>query len=89
MIIEEKDFTLEFEDDHNRFTLSLLYVKNAKKENRSEEFKIYGYGMSLEKCMSVIINYRISKKFETLSLKQYLEEFKKETQVLKDLTKTI
>ena len=87
MLIEEKDFTLEFEEGHNRFTLSLLYVKNAKKENRSEEFKIYGYGMSLETCLSVIINYRISKNFETLTIKEYLEEFKKEVKSLKNLTK--
>lgn len=88
MEIRESDFLLEFEEKCNRFTLSLLYVKNAKKEDkRSEEFKIYGYGMTLESCLSVIINYRLNKKQDTFSLKQYLVEYKAQLKILSEILK--
>lgn len=77
MVIQEKDFLLEYDEDNNRFDLSLLYVKNAKNpEKRVEEFKIYGYGMTLDSCLSTIINIRISKKFTVLTLKEYLKEYR-------------
>lgn len=86
MLIQEPDFILEYENNFNKFNLSLLYVKNAKKEEkRSEEFKVYGYGMPLESCLNVIINYRIAKKKDVYTLKEYLEEYKYQTSLIANI----
>ena len=37
MIIEEKDFILEYIDDHDCFDVSLLRVKNAKDASKKRE----------------------------------------------------
>lgn len=79
MVIEEEDFILEYDDNCDRFDLSLLYVKNAKNPaKRSEEFKIYGHSMPLEPCLNKIINSRIAKKKDTLTMQEYLAEYKAE-----------
>jgi hypothetical protein len=88
--IEEKDFVLEYDKDSNKFDLYLLYVKNAKiPEKRSEEFKLYGYSMTLESCLNKIIHDRLSKRYEVLTLKNYLDEFKKESVLLREITKIL
>ncbi len=90
MTIEEKDFILEYEDHCNRFNLSLLYVKNAKnEEKRSEEFKIHGYGMPLDHCIEIIINYRMAKKQAVYTLKEYLEEFKQQVAIIANLREKV
>lgn len=79
MIIEEKDFILTQQGDYDRFDLELMYVVNAKDPlKRREEFKEAGYSMTLETAVHKIINYRVSKKEETLTLQKYLEMYKKE-----------
>ena len=79
MTIEEEDFILEYDDNCDRFDLSLLYVKNAKDPaKRSEEFKIYGHSMPLESCLNKIINNRIAKKKNVLNMQEYLAEYKTE-----------
>lgn len=87
MVIEEKDFKLELNPANSKFDLYLLHVINAKSdEKRREEFKLEGHGMSLETCFRYIINYRIEKQHEILSLKEYVLAYKKEKE---DLTKVI
>ena len=79
MVIEEEDFKLEFNDINHKFDLYLMYVVNAKNpEKRREEFKLFGYGMSLKNCMDKIINKRISTENEVLSLKEYVKLYKEE-----------
>ena len=86
MIIEEKDFILEYIDDHDCFDLSLLKVKNAKDASkRREEFEIVAYGVSFESAMKRIINYRVSKKSDTFTPRQYINEFKQERESLLEL----
>ena len=59
MVIEESDFKLEYEENSNKFDLYLLHTINAKdEEKRRDEFKIDGYGVSLESAIKRIINYR-------------------------------
>jgi hypothetical protein len=90
MEIREEDFMIEFEEHCSKFNLYLLYVKNAKNpEKRSEELKIYGYGMPLEHCIQVIINYRIAKKKEVYTLGEYLEEYKLQANSIKKLTSAL
>lgn len=88
MRIEEKDFALEYDENSNRFDLYFLYTKNAKNpEKKSEEFKIYGHGMTLDSCLSTIINTKLSKNFPVLSLKDYLKEYRLLIKEIKDLIK--
>lgn len=80
MVIEEADFRLEYLDEHNCFDLSLIKVINAKDpEKRREEMTLMAYGVSIESGLRRIINYRLSKKKEVYSLKEYLKEYKEES----------
>lgn len=59
------------------FDLELLYDIGGK--NPRKEFKIEGYGLSLEAAIDRCCRYAISKKFkkeETIDLKQYVDEYK-------------
>lgn len=81
MIIEESDFRLENSNDFSQFwDLELLYTVKPKSGEARNEFKNSGYGLTLETAIKRIINYRISKKHETLSLAQYLKEYKEENE---------
>ena len=81
MIIQESDFRLENASDFSQFwDLELLYTVKPKSGEPRDEFKNAGYGLTLETAIKRIINYRISKKHETLSLAQYLKEYKEENE---------
>jgi hypothetical protein len=89
MIIEEKDFKLELNPINTKFDLYLLQVVNAKnEEKRREEFQLEGYGMSLETCFRYIINYRIDKKHDILSLREYVLAYKKEKEDIANILST-
>ena len=86
MIIEESDFRLENSNDFSQFwDLELLYTVKPKSGESRQEFKNSGYGLILEAAIKRIINYRISKKHETLSLAQYLKEYKEENESIRRL----
>lgn len=88
MIIKEQDFVLTQHNDYDRFDLELLYVVNAKDpEKRREEFKDAGYSMTLETCMHKVINFRISRRKETVTLKEYIQMYKEERLELAKLFK--
>lgn len=57
------------------FDLELLY--KIKGKNPREEYKNAGYGMPLEAAIKKCIQFALNQKFEVLSLKEYLEEYKK------------
>lgn len=64
-----------------RFDLELLYDIGGKNPRR--EFKVEGYGYPLEVALERCCRYAVSKKFdkdEILTLKQYIDEFKKATE---------
>lgn len=86
MIIEESDFRLEQQGDYDTYDLELLYIVNAKDaDKRREEFRNCGYNMSFEKCMRLVINYRLSKRIDTTSLSQFVKEYKEEREKLSKL----
>lgn len=89
MTIQEDDFKLELNDTcFDRFSLELLYVVNAKDPvKRREEFKEAGYDMTLETCLNKIINYRISKKQDIYTPKEYLTAYRAERLLLSELVK--
>lgn len=74
-IIQGDFFQLTPVNEHSlKFDLKLLYKVGGK--NPREEYKDAGYGLSLETALKKCIQYAINQKFEVLSLKEYLDEFK-------------
>jgi hypothetical protein len=85
MIIEGSFYRLTpINDASPRFDLELLYDIGGK--NPRKEFKVEGYGYSLEAAVERCINYATRKKFgkdEIITLGQYLDEFKKAKKEIK------
>lgn len=74
-IIQGDFFQLIPVNEHSlQYDLKLLYKIGGK--NPREEYKDAGYGLSLENAIKKCIQYAINQKFEVLSLKEYLDEFK-------------
>lgn len=85
MEIVEKDFKLTpISNDSPFFDLELLQVIKPRGKESREEFKISGYGLTLETAIKKIAMNRISKNYkdEAITLKQFYTEFKKETEDL-------
>ena len=75
MIIQGEFFQIIPVNEHSLlFDLKLLY--EIKGKNPRSEYKEAGYGLTLESAVKKCVQYAISKKYETLSLKEYVEEFK-------------
>ena len=85
MKIQVRGYILEAsENAAGRFDLKKLStrtrtLKDGEKESYESEDYL-GYAMRLETCLTNIINLDINKKFEaeTITLKQYIDEFKRE-----------
>lgn len=88
MVIEEQDFRLTSCQGYC-WDLELLQTVRPKGKPERQEFQVEGYGMSLDSCMRRIINYRIANKKDVYSLKEYFDEFKKETNKLEELLKNM
>lgn len=83
MIIEENDFKLTpINDTSPLFDLEILHIVKPKGGEPREEFKNAGYGLPLEAALQRVTSYRIQKKNEVISLKEYLHQYK---QILKEL----
>lgn len=86
MVIQGEFFRLTPVNEHSiQWDLELLY--KIKGKNPREEYKDAGYGLSLETAIKKCIQYAITQKFETLSLKQYLEEYRKIQQDIEQMLK--
>lgn len=76
MIIQGDFYQLTPVNEHSLFfDLKLLY--EIKGKNPRKEYKDAGYGLTLTSAIKKCIQYALSNKFEVLSLKEYLDEFKK------------
>mgnify|MGYP003292524521 CR=1 FL=1 len=86
MVIQGDFFRLTPVNEHSlQYDLELLY--KIKGKNPREEYKDAGYGLSLETAIKKCIQYAITQKFEILSLKQYLEEYRKIQQDIEQMLK--
>lgn len=88
MEIVEKDFKLTpVSEDSYFFDLELLQVIKPRGKESREEFKISGYGLTLDTAIKKIAMNRVCKnhKDEAINLKQFYTEFKEE---IKDLIKS-
>lgn len=75
MVIQGEFFQLTPVSEHSLlWDLKLLYKIGGK--NPREEYKEAGYGLTLETAIKKCINYALNQKFDVLSLKEYLDEFR-------------
>lgn len=64
------------------FDLELLY--HVKGKNPRSEFRVASYGITLESAIQRIINYAVRSKLpEVVTLKEYLDAYKKESNSIK------
>jgi hypothetical protein len=78
MVIQGEFFQLTPVNEHSLlWDLKLLYKVGGK--NPREEYKEAGYGLTLDSALKKCINYAINQNFEILSLKEYLDEFRRLT----------
>ena len=87
MIIEESDFKLTLSVTGLSWDLELLREIKSRDGSVRKEFKLEGYGMSMDRCMQIITNYRLEKNKEVYSLKEYIRDYKHQIQQLKELLK--
>lgn len=89
MVIEESDFRLiPVKESGLLFDLELLKVINKGKENERTEFKNIAYGITIESALKYIANARINAKYnDSISLKQYLQEYKDIINSIRDTCK--
>lgn len=89
MVIEESDFRLiPVKESGLLFDLELLKVINKGKENERTEFKNIAYGVTIESALKYIANARINAKYnDSISLKQYLQEYKDIINSIRDTCK--
>lgn len=75
MVIQGEFFQLTPVSEHSLlWDLKLLYKVGGK--NPREEYKEAGYGLTLDTAIKKCINYALNQKFDVLSLKEYLDEFR-------------
>lgn len=90
MRIEESDFILvpSKNDGSSLWDLSLLYKVNSKTGESRNEFKVVGYGMTMEHALKRVINYRVmcKAKDSAIKLRDYLKIYNK---LLNELKKSI
>ena len=90
MVIEEEDFKMTSVDDTGVFwDLELLYTIKPKGKPERQELKDSGYGLQFLTCLKKIANFRVSRKKDIYSLKEYVKEYKKALDELKSLIKDI
>lgn len=90
MTIEEDDFTLEYDVEHDVWNLYMVKVVHADDpEKRREEKAIFGYSMRLSGALRKIINHRISKKQSFFKFVDYLDLYKHELDKLKYITEKL
>ena len=86
MVIQESDFILT-NASGDLWDLELLKTVRPKGKPERQEFQIIGYGYSFDNALRVIINYRLSKKKDVYTLKEYLQDYKKVRDSLTNLLK--
>lgn len=63
-------------DDNSPFWDLELLKQIKSKTNPRQEYVNAGYGMTLESAINRIIQYAITSKYNTISLGEYLKEYK-------------
>lgn len=83
MVIEGSFYKITPINEYSQFfDLELLHEIGGK--NPRKEFKVASYGITLESAIQKIINYAVRNKLpETVTLKEYLDAYKEESDSIK------
>lgn len=83
MVIEGSFYKITPINEYSQFfDLELLHEIGGK--NPRTEFKVASYGITLESAIQKIINYAVRNKLpETVTLKEYLDAYKEESDSIK------
>ena len=84
MVITFKNYSLELVSGTNFNLTETIQVEKSKKVNGklqpsgiiSDKVINHGYALPFEKCAIIIINLEISKKEDTLDLRDYIKQYK-------------
>ena len=88
MKIQIKDYTLTPSDNvKDRFDLTQKIIRKGKTGVKYEASEIIGYGMTLESCIKSVIALELDKDNSVVSLKEFVEAYKKEREVIMDILK--
>lgn len=87
MVIEQEDFRLTNDGLSSHWDLEVLKTIRPKGGPERQEFQIIGYGYPLDNAIRVIINYRLAKKKNVYTLKEYLQDYKTVKDSLTNLLK--
>ena len=87
MIIEGTDFRLTNDGMSSHFDLEVMRTVLTRGKPEREEWSDPLYGMPLERAIKIIINYRLDKKKDTYTLREYLESYKDQLNLLKETLK--
>lgn len=85
MVIEETDFRMTSVASDYFWDLELLYTIKPKGKPERQEFKDAGFGIPLETCIRKVIHHRISSRRDVSTLKEYVQDYKKEVKRLEEL----
>jgi hypothetical protein len=86
MVIKEEDFILEYEENApGLWNLQLLRTVKPRGGQPRDEFQDEGYGYSMTHALNIVIHYRLAKKKDTYTLKEFLQEYKQQLVKLKQL----
>lgn len=85
MVIEEDDFRMTSGASNYFWDLELLYTIRPKGKPERQEFKDAGFGMTLETCVERIIHHRVSNGREVSTLKEYVQDYRREVKRLEEL----
>lgn len=85
MEIKGDDYQLTNDGSSIHWDLRLMKTVKPRSGPEREELGDAMYGMPLERAIKIIINYRLDKKKDTYTLKEYLDEYKKQITTLKNI----
>ena len=90
MIIEDIDYRLtQINENSLLWDLELLHTIKPKGKESRQEFKISGYGLTLESAMKKVVAYRIHNRHldSAMQMKDFIQELNNEVKNLKETWK--
>lgn len=85
MEIKGEDYLITNDGESTHWDLRLMKTVRPRSGPPREELGDPMYGMPLEKAIKIIVNYRLDKKKDTYTLKEYLDEYKLQITLLKNI----
>lgn len=85
MIIEEPDFRLTSDTYGSHWDVEVKVTVRPRNGEPREDWKVLAYGCQMPFAIRKVMGYRLEKKKETYTLKEFMEAFKTELDNIKKL----